>query len=504
MSSLTRKEFLKTSALGGGALLFARSLLGAQSAPVPSAAPRVRSANDEVRLAIVGVNGMGADLIPQFTKVPGAKIVALCDCDQQVLARRAAQMEKDHNKVDTFVDFRNVLERPDIDAVAVATPNHWHALMTVWACQAGKDVYVEKPISHSVWEGRKAVEAATKYKRIVQTGTQNRSAKELQEAHEYIRSGKLGKVLWARGLCYNRRDSLGKTSGPQPIPSHVNYDLWSGPAPLTPSRRNGPRGGTVHYDWHWFWDFGGGDISNQGIHQMDICRWFLDEPGLPPTVVTVGGRVGYRDDGETPNTMITVLGYEKAPLIFEVRGLPARPGMRAMDAYRGARTGVVIQCENGYFAPGETGGGAVYDNQGKRIAQFIGPGGGAHHQNFIEAVRSRNAATLNAPLEGGHMSSSLGHLANISYRIGREKTNAEIRAELSSNPHALEAFTRMETHFKAHGINDAETPLTLGPTLKLIPGAERFATNEVHDDGYWANTMLRREYRPPFVIPDQV
>ncbi len=506
MPSWTRKDFLKASLLGGTAALIAprlRSEGASNSAKAPAAA-RTRQANEEVRVAIIGVNGMGGDHIGHFAKLPNVKVAALCDCDQHVLARRAAQLEKDRYRPDTCTDFRRILDRSDIDAVVVATPNHWHALMTILACQAGKDVYVEKPVSHSIWEGRQEVEAAKKYGRVVQTGTQNRSARELHEAHAYIRSGQLGRVRWARGLCYNRRDSLGHTSGPQPIPDYIDYDLWTGPAAFEPSRRNGPRGGPVHYDWHWFWNFAAGDISNQGAHQIDICRWFLDEPGLPPTTFSLGGRVGYRDDGETPNTMIAVFGYEKAPLIFEVRGLPMKPGMRAMDSYRGARVGVVVQCEHGYFAPGETGGGAVYDNNGKKITQFTGPGGGAHHQNFIDAVRSRDTASLSAPIEVGHVSSSLCHLANISYRLGREQSNEAIRTSLAGNELTGEAFTRLQSHLSAHSIDDTKTPLVLGPSLQLESGKERFVTTAPYDNGYWANNLLRRQYRPPFVVPESV
>lgn len=505
MPDFTRKEFLRASLLGGTAAMLAPRLRAGETGPAAAPAiARTRSANEEVRVAIVGINDMGATHIDHFARLPNVRVVALCDCDGHVLARRAAETEKRWYKPETFADFRSILDRRDIDAVVVATPNHWHSLMSVWACQAGKDVYLEKPISHNIWEGRQAVTAAQKYQRIVQTGTQNRSAKELQAAHDFIWSGKLGRVLWARGLCYNRRDSLGHTSGPQPVPSYIDYDRWSGPAPLVPSRRNGPRGGPVHYDWHWFWNYGGGDIANQGVHQMDICRWFLNEPGLPPTAFSLGGRLGYRDDGQTPNTMIAVFNYEKAPLIFEVRGLPMRAGMRAMDSYRGARVGVVVQCEHGYFAPGETGGGAVYDNHGRKIAAFTGPGGGAHHQNFIDAVRSRDASKLAASIEVGHASSSLSHLANISYRLGRETPNEAIRGTLAENALAVEAFGRLEKHLAANNVDVAKTPLRLGPTLQLEPGAERFVSAGGHDDGYWANTMLRREYRPPFVVPEQV
>ena len=224
------------------------------------------------------------------------------------------------------------------DAIVIASPNHQHSLQTIWGLQAGKDVYCEKPLSHNVWEGRQAVEAAKKYsKNIVQAGTQNRSSEDIVDAIEFVKSGKIGKILWARGLCYKMRDSIGRTTGAQKVPDTLDYDQWSGPADLTPPRRNSPANGTVHYDWHWFWNYGGGDITNQGIHQMDVARWVLGGKGLPKDVVSFGGRFGYRDDAETPNTLVSVLNYEEAPLIFEVRGLGRKKGMRAMEDRKSTR-----------------------------------------------------------------------------------------------------------------------------------------------------------------------
>ena len=463
------------------------------------------SPNGDIRIAVVGFNGKGVSHIEAFQGIPGVRVVALCDVDGEVMARNVKNYFTDRGeKVATYVDYRKLLEDSSIDAVAIATPNHWHALMAVWACQAGKDVYVEKPVSHNVWEGRKAVEAAQKYKRVVQAGTQSRSAQELHEAFAYIKQGNLGKILWARGLCYKLRENIGKTTGPQPVPRHFDYDLWSGPAPLVPPRHNTLKGGTVHYNWHWFWNYGGGDIANQGVHQMDICRWFLDEPGLPAAVMSIGGRFGYEDDAETPNTQITVLNYERAPLIFEVRGLPRKAGERAMDVYRGARVGVVVQCEHGYFAPGETGGGAVYDNSGKKIAQFVGTGGRVHQQNFIAAMRTRKSSDLAAPIEGGHVSSALCHLANISYRLGAENTSEAIQRAVEAHEPTRDSFARMLAHLEANGVDTKAARMVMGPVLALLPDKEAFLSKEKFDAGYWANTLLTRQYRAPFVVPEKV
>jgi predicted dehydrogenase len=461
------------------------------------------SPNGDVRIGIVGLNGKGGHHIQVFLTVPGAKIVALGDVDQQVLARRAQELGKVGVKVAVYSDYRRLLEDASIDAVVIATPNHWHALMAIWACQAGKDVYVEKPVSHNVWEGRKIVEAAAKYGRVVQVGTQSRSDPALAEAFAGIRSGRLGKIQWVRGFCYKQRSSIGRTSGPQPISEAVDYDLWTGPAPLVPLRRSSRGSGSVHYNWHWFWHYGGGDLANQGIHEMDMCRWALGESGLPAAVRSFGGRFGYVDDAETPNTQVTVLHYGSAPLIFEVRGLPTKSGMKAMDAYRGVRVGLVVQCEHGYFAGG-AGGGAYYESEGKKIQSFSGPGGGGHQANFIAAVHSRKSADLAAPIEGGHVSSALCHLGNISFRLGKELRQSEVRAEFAADSLQTDSLGRMLEHLTANGVDVERVSTVVGPVLDLAPGTEAFVSRKKYDLGFWANTMLRRDYRPPFVVPERV
>jgi predicted dehydrogenase len=500
--TITRKDFLRTSILAGGSAWIAQSRL----AGAPAVA-RPGSANGDIRVAVVGFNGKGLHHIKAFGEIKGVRVAALCDVDSEVMARQVKLFKGRGEKVATYVDYRELLDDSSIDAVAIATPNHWHSLMAIWACQAGKDVYVEKPLSHNVWEGRKAVEATDKYKRIVQAGTQSRSDEALQEAFAYIRAGNLGKIQWVRGLCYKERESIGKTSGPQRVPAGIDYDLWSGPAPLVPPRRNTTskvaRRGGVHYDWHWFWNYGGGDIANQGIHEMDMCRWVLGQPGLPPSVMSIGGRFGYEDDAETPNTQIAIFNYEPAPLIFEVRGLPRKAGERAMDAYRGIRIGLTVQCENGYFAGGASGGFA-YDIKGARIKQFSGPGGDAHQANFIAAMRSRKASAVNAPIEECHVSSALCHLANISHRLGEEKSNDAIRDAVAGHATTKDSFARMLDHLRANNVDLARTPTLVGPLLQLAPGAEAFASREKYDTGYWANTMLRRNYREPFVVRETV
>jgi len=335
---------------------------------------------------------------------------------------------------------RKVLDDKDIDAVSIATPNHWHALAAIWACQAGKDVYVEKPVSHNVSEGRRMVEAARKYGRIVQTGTQCRSHQGIQDAVEFLRAGKLGKLYMAKGLCYKPRGSIGHKAD-APVPQGVDYNLWLGPAPERPFNPN-----RFHYNWHWFWDYGNGDLGNQGIHQMDIARWGLGKAEFPKAVQTSGGRFGYSDDGQTPNTELVAFEFDDCELQFEVRGL-------STNDEAGVRVGNLFYGTEGVMAiPSYT-----------TWQTFLGPklekgpggtGGGDHYANFLKAVKSRDAKSLSADIEEGHLSSAYCHLGNIAYRLGRK---------LQINP-STESF-----------VNDSE-----------------------------ADSYLTRSYRAPFVVPTQV
>ncbi len=503
MKNWTRKDFLKTSLLGGGAaIVAANTRIYGQTAAAPG------SANGDIRVAVVGINAQGGGHIKTYYKMPGTRLVALCDADSAVLDRRVAETEKEGFKVTPYRDYRKLLEDKNIDAVVMAPPNHWHSLMTIWALQAGKDVYVEKPLSHNIWEGRQAVEAAKKYsKNIVQAGTQNRSSADIKTAIEYIRSGKLGKIQWARGLCYKERVSIGKHTGPQPIPATVDYDLWSGPSDLKPPTRNGPKG-TIHYDWHWFWNYGGGDISNQGIHQMDVARWILGEPGIAPSVMSFGGRFGYEDDAETPNTLVSVFNYAKAPLIFEVRGLPrskkdhVESGRSAMDRYRAAQVGVVVQCEGGYAHVTEGGNVAIYDNKNTKIETMVDAGSIAnvHRQNFVKAVQNRKV--VNGVIDECHYSTSLCHLGNISYLAGAEKSNGAVADAIKSNPDAKEAFGRVLEHLKANEVDVTKNLTMLGPVLKFDAQKEMFVGSEPYVAAANNSPIRKRAGRGAFKIPE--
>jgi len=484
---MKRRTFLKATALGlAGAALSARSWA------------QVAGANGDIRVAVLGLNGRGKNHLTSLRALPGVKIVAICDPDSAVLARTAAQLAKDGLVPEKFTDVRKLLAMPGLDAVTIATPNHWHALAGIWACQAGKDVYVEKPVSHNIWEGRQLAAAAAKYHRIVQAGTQIRSGEGLQEAVAWVRAGHLGKITAARGFCYKRRDSIGRAGGPVAVPSTIDYDLWSGPAPLLPPHRNTPRNGPVHYDWHWIWAYGNGDVGNQGIHQMDVARWFLGEPGLPRHTLSLGGRLGYEDDGETPNTQVIIHDYATAPLIFEVRGLPARPdaaATAAMDKYRGVSIGNVIDCEGGSIVIAGYFEAKAYDRAGGLIREFKGRD---HHMaNFIDVMRSRRTADLHGPIDEGHISSALCHLGNISHQVGQAAAPGEWRERIQGDAPLAEACGRMTEHLAAHGVDLARTPLTLGGTLAFDGSAEKFTGATASA----ANALLTRAYRAPFTVP---
>ena len=487
MSSFTRRDFIKNS-------LAAAAGVGITSTMPAAVRAKVRGANEDIRVAVVGVGNQGTGHIGYFHSLEGVRVVALCDTDRAHLDREAKKFDERNEKVDTYIDVRKLLDDKNIDAITIATPNHWHSLITIWACQAGKDVYVEKPVSHNIWEGRKMVAAARKYNRIVQTGTQSRSDDALQKAIQYIREGNLGKLLFARGLCYRDRRSIGKVNGPQPVPDTLDYNLWTGPAPLTPLMRT-----RLHYDWHWVWPTGNGDLGNQGIHQMDMCRWAIGANKLPPRVMSIGGRFGYDDDGQTANTQIVLLDYKPAPIIFEVRGLPRKKDDTAFSNYRGIRVGVVLHCEGGYVA-----GGWAYDKDGNKIKQFKRDGGSGHHANFIKAVHSRKVSDLNADIIEGHLSSALCHMGNISHRLGKLTSTEEIQEAIKDNADIKETFERFQEHLFLNWVDLSKTKATLGPPLTMDTQKERFVADTKYGLGRWANELLKRDYRKPFVVPEKV
>jgi predicted dehydrogenase len=429
---VNRRDFISSGTAGVAALGAISTLTSSE---------RVLGANNRVRVAICGVHGRGNDHLQNYAKLQNVEIAALCDIDESVLARRVAQMDKMAlTKPATYVDIRKLLEDKSIDAISIATPNHWHSLMGIWACEAGKDVYIEKPCSHNLWEGGQLVKASQRYNRIVQHGTQIRSATAAREMVQKLHGGLIGETYMARGLCYKWRDTIGREAV-QAVPAGVNYDLWTGPAPVRPFTKN-----RFHYNWHWNWTYGNGDLGNQGVHQVDVARWGMGL-GFPNKVSAMGGHFMFDDDQQTPNDLnctfeFNLPGGKRRMIMFEVRhwitnheaeiGTPAlgtpepkRAGGQAkLGPLSGSHNtvGNIFYGSNGYLSTG--------DEDATTYAVWLGrdqdpqapvQGGSerAHFQNFIDCVVSRNKANLHAPIEEGHISCSLVHLANASYRLGR-------------------------------------------------------------------------------------
>jgi predicted dehydrogenase len=469
-------------------------LQGAASAVALTMLPRVARAdvNSQIRIALVGLNGRGKSHIEGF----GPNLAVLCDCDRNVLGQRADDYERTFNrKIERVVDYRDLLDRKDIDAISIATPNHTHALMAIAAAEAGKHVYCEKPVSQTLWEGRQIVNAAKKYDRLIQCGTQSRSSVCNQQGVEFIRSGKLGKIKSVVGTCFKPRPSIGKLDKPLAISKEVDYDLWCGPAAMVDLYRP-----NLHYDWHWDFNTGCGDIGNQGLHQMDVARWYLGEGKLAPRAISVGGRLGYEDAANTPNSQTVLLDYVSAPLIFETRGLPKSKADQAnwgssMDNYKGSQIGVIVECEDGYLSSSSSYQTVeVFNPAGEQIEQFRG--GGNHFQNFLAALESGRREDLNAEVLEGHLSAALCHMANISHKLGEKRTASEIKSAIGGNADFAQSVDRLLAHLAANEIDVDAATVTLGPMLEFDIETEKFTNNPA------ANGLLRREDRQPFVVPE--
>lgn len=456
------------------------------------ASGRILGANETIRVAVAGLNGRGSAHVSEYLKQKNVEIAWLIDPDSRTWQKRLKQVSdgKQPSTPKTTKDVRKALEDKTLDAVSIATPNHWHSLMTIWSCQAGKDVYVEKPCSQNVLEGRVAVEVARKTNRIVQHGTQSRSSDDWARLAEIVKSGKYGKLLVSRALCYKLRPSIGFRDV-KPVPSELDYDLWTGPAPKNPFHEN-----LVHYNWHWFWDYGNGDIGNQGVHQMDIARWMIPGATLPIAAFSVGGRVGYKDQGQTPNTQIGWLdfGPDKAKLVFEVRAFPS-------DKYWGEQIGNVLHFEEGIVA------GKKFFPKGKGTGEPIakveapkrGVGGGIFG-NFLEGVRSRKREGLDADILEGHYSSACCHLVNIAYRLGQKAEFDPTGRGLPGGEVMAETLVRMRDHLASKGITlDGKDNLYhVGKQLKFDPQQERFP------EDVDANALLTRPLREGYGIPEKV
>lgn len=411
MNRLTRRTFVQASALSA------------------LASTRVWGANDRINVAVIGVGSRGQAHIKGYASQPDAHIYALCDVDQANLERSQAHVKQLTGETPKgFKDMRDVFADKEVHAVSMPLPNHWHALATIWACQAGKDVYVEKPASHDPHEGRQMVAAARKYGRMVQVGSQGRSAAHKIKAIQLLRDGVIGKVYLAKGLCYKRRKSIGHTPN-EPVPPGVDWDKFLGPAPLIPFSKN-----RFLYNWHWFWDTGNGDIGNQGVHEMDIARWGLGVD-VPRSVVASGGKYVYDDDQQTPNTLLARFDYGDKELVFEVRGLQTGSEGELATGKDGNTVGNLFYGDAGWMAL-DGDGYRIFKGDPAQLAQSEKATGDSldpHLANFLSAVRSRKYQDLNAEIDIGRRSADLCHFANISYRLGGQQLKFDGKGERFEN-----------------------------------------------------------------------
>lgn len=471
MKHLSRRLFLEES-------LLAAAAMAAVPAVAAEVAPQSKSPNERLNVAVLGVRSRGGAHVKAYAARKDCQITYICDADAAVGEKVAAGIKSNPKFVQ---DLRRVFDDKSVDVVSIATPNHWHALAAIWAMQAGKDVYVEKPVSHNISEGRRIVQASRKYNRICQGGTQHRSEGPNRAAAEYVRSGKIGQVKLVRVCTYRPREPIGP-AGDYPVPASVDYNLWAGPAPMQqPLRRK-----QFHYDWHWFWDYGGGELANNSIHGVDTARLISGLNGLGRAVLCYGGRVGLENDaGETPSTQVAIHDFGGVTLIQEVRNLKTAAPKRGAELIVGT---------DGYVA-----GSSAYDKDGKLVQKLTGPNID-HFDNFIQAVRSRKREDQTADIEEGHQSTSVVHVANLSQRLGKPTSAGEIQRALESlkvNDNVVEQFVEIRKHLADNGVDIDKTPLALGPSLGI--DGERFTGG----DAAAANAMLTRDYRKPFVVPTE-
>ncbi|MFH5805586.1 Gfo/Idh/MocA family protein [Alienimonas sp. DA493] len=485
MSSLKRRTFLQAT---GAAV----ALSG-----VRTASARV-AANDEIGVGLIGAGGRGGQVIGGFSKLDGVKIVAVADPDQG-----RAKKIADQYQANVYTDLRKLLDNPAVDAVVITTCNHWHCLASVWAMEAGKDVYVEKPLSHTQWEGRQVVNAARKYDRICQLGTQQRSDPMQADIKQFLHEDKaLGEIRYVQANRFGVRGPIGKRETPLEIPKEVDYDLWLGPAQEEPIYRD-----KLHYDWHWDWNTGSGEMGNWGVHVLDDVRnvVFQDEVTLPTRILATGGRIGWDDAGDTPNVHYAYFDTGKIPTIIALSNVRQDPegkkggwSSRADRKVSGPGTGYVVTCEGGYYVGGR-GSGRAYDADGKEMKKFRGGDmSRIHFQNFIDAVRSRKKEELHAEIEVGHHSTGWCNLANVGFRVGgavsgKDAGNLDVGTDVW--PMVLE---EMERQLKPFGVSPADDVIHFSPMLNHDPQSERF-TGE-HADV--ANAFLKREYRDGYVVPE--
>ncbi len=497
MSNLSRRRFIEE------ALLSAASVAAASSGiwtPKSLRAQESVAANDKLGMMLVGCGGRGGAHLDYYLSDPRVQVLYLSDPDSQRAASFANLVEqKSGYRPKIVADMREALGDSSLDFVSCATTNHWHALCGVWAMQAGKSVYLEKPICHNLHEGKALVACAKKYGVMCQVGSQGRSNPAILEANAFAREGGIGEIKLTRGLCYKRRKSIGAL-GKYAVPKTVDYNLWSGPAPIVdpPTRPN------FHYDWHWQRLYGNGDLGNQGPHQTDLARTWLGADVFPTSVISYGGRLGYQaerkddayvDAGDTANTEVSIYNYaDGKTLVFETRGLET-------DAYRGAKIGVVAHGSEGYLVEITPEYCVAYDKDMKVIKEFRGGADSYHFDNFIKAVLNDDYASLSADARCGSLSAGLSHIGNVSYYLGEDnkvsvEEAAKIVSDLPGNDDNLDTLKRTVEHLVKNGVDLNKYPLSMGRMLKIDPATDSFV------DDSEATALETREYRGEFVVPD--
>ena len=479
MVNSTRRQFIQTSVAGGITLATAAQ-------PVWSA-----NANNEINLGFIGCGGRGNILMTAFSKVSGVTIGGVCDPD----AERLEQAKKRFPKAKTWSDLRGLIDDSSIDAVVIATCNHWHCLAAIWAMEAGKDVYVEKPLSHSQWEGEQTVAAAEKYKKICQLGTQQRSDPMQTDIKEFLHDKKeLGDIVSVQVNRIGVRASIGKRSTPLPIPQDVDYDLWLGPAVDEPIYRD-----KLQYDWHWNWNTGSGEMGNWGIHILDDVRnvVFQDTVKVPSRIQSIGGRVVWDDAGATPNVQMVAMETSSIPVQIHLVNIAAENGGKKSPKHRGPGSGYIVQCTGGHYE-GRRGSGAAFGEDGKEIRSFKGDSGNlSHQQNFIDAVRSRDRKVLNADIVVGNDSTAWCNLANSAYRASRKYNEELVKNGLSSMQTQADRLSAIlapyDLQLNSDGMHSSEV-LEINSNTGKFQGA----------DAVQANTFFKRSYRKGFAVPELV
>jgi predicted dehydrogenase len=480
MTKSNRRQFLKSTAVASSAAFLAGA---------PGFSLNVLGANDRLRIAVAGLNGRGKSHMDGWLGQDNVEIAYLVDPDQQVLDKSLARLDeksKGSSNCKGVADIRKVLEDPEIDAISIATPNHWHSLMTIWGAQAGKHVYVEKPMSHDIEEGRVAVEAQRKYGVVIQHGTQTRSNEHVAGLHEAIQAGKFGRLQISYGYCCKPRSGIGFDQITTP-PDHLDWNLWRGPARIDNYHAN-----FVHYDWHWFWKTGHGDMNNQGTHQLDVARWAPDTDLTHPVrVMALGGRFQWKDQGETPNTMFGIAKYPNGQFVyFNVRNVNYEGYQRQVEnEYYFEDGGRIVRDK--YYAKGSDKGEKVEVEPGN-----ITPGG--NWGSFITACRAGKPEMANGNVLDAHNGCVLGHLMNNSYRLGKKVRFNAKAGRFGDDTDAYEHFMKLHSVMSdGVGMPEDGAEYTVGPWLTFDPETE----THIGDYADHANALMKDINNTGFEVP---